>query len=99
MEDNKFLNFLVEIAQRLKAKSPKFFQVLQWISGIATAITGLPEFLTFIGINLPQGWMITANKTVAIAAGTAWLISKLTVSDASKYSNKLKFTKPDEPKQ
>lgn len=77
--NNPVLAFLVEIVTRLKSKSPKFFQVFQWIFGAATLITGLPEFFTWIGWTLPDFWIGLENKAVAIAGAILTLFAGLPV--------------------
>lgn len=80
---NPLLAFLIELVQRIGKKSPKFFQIISWISGISTAITGLPGFLKLFDITLPAPFNILSNKAVAIASLVGLIISNLTVKDAT----------------
>lgn len=80
------LAFLQEIVARLKAKSPAFFKVINWIAAITTVLTGLPGLLIQLGITLTPALTILENKTVAIASMAALLISKLTVANATTTS-------------
>lgn len=100
--NNPLILFLVELLKRFKQKSPKFFVKLQQVSVIAYALTGLPEAINFIldqihalfpsvTIQLPAWASTLENHVVAICAATIWLVSKLTVLDASD-PNKLPFT-------
>jgi len=49
--NNPFLAFFVDLGLRLKAKNPKFFNTLQWITGLIGGILGL----ILIG-NVSFGW-------------------------------------------
>lgn len=86
------MKFITEIFNRLRMKSPSFFRVIQWLSVVTAAITGLPaliaQFQTELGITLPD-WVITfSDKAVVIAAIVAWIIAKLPVDEP----NKIKLT-------
>lgn len=81
---NPLLAFLIELVQRVSKKSPKFFQIISWISAFATAITGLPGFLEMFDITLPDPLNILSNKIVAISSLVAFLISNLTVRNATE---------------
>lgn len=78
------MNFLAELLLRLFGKTPKFFQILQIISVVVAAITGLPEFLNEIGLDLPEAFDVVANKIVSIAAIVAAFIAQLTVTSETK---------------
>ncbi len=75
---NLFLAFLQELFKRFATKSPKFFQIFQWISGAATAITGLPAFLTQLGVTLPPAVLAVENKFIAAVSLGALFMSMLT---------------------
>lgn len=66
--NNLFVAFLKELFMRFSTKSPKFFKIFQLLSGICTAVTGLPEFLQMMGIHLPPELTVLQNKAVAYAA-------------------------------
>lgn len=66
MQNNPFVLWLRESLQRLFKKSPRFFQVWQWVTGFVTALTGLPELITAIGIKLPAAALAFENKAVAL---------------------------------
>jgi uncharacterized membrane protein len=80
---NQTWNFIREIYKRLVAKSPKFFQVIQWLSTAALIVSGLPGIFEELGITLPQELAVFQSKVVAWAAVVALVISKLTVADPS----------------
>lgn len=80
---NPLILFLSEIFTRLKTKSPKFFQIWQLISGIVVAVSGLPGFLQMLSITLPPQFLVLENKTVAVAASVAFLMSALTTQGTS----------------
>lgn len=79
MQNNTLIAFLSEAIQRLSTKAPKFFVVLQWVSGFVSAITGLPEALASFGITLPPQLTVFENKIVAIASLVALVMAKLPV--------------------
>jgi hypothetical protein len=82
------MNFLAELVLRLFGKTPQFFKIVQVVSIVVAAVTGLPEFLNEIGLDLPESFDILANKVVAIAAIVAAFISQLTVTtDTKKQEN------------
>jgi hypothetical protein len=82
MNKPTIMDFLVELFNRLRTKSPKFFQIIQIIALTATLVTGIPDFLSMFGITLPPEAAVLANKAVAIASMVVWFISKLTVDDS-----------------
>jgi len=86
--------FIKEFFQRLGSKSPKFFQVISWISGIAAILTGLPQIVEDLGLQLPDVVMAIQNKVVAYAALWGLIISKLAVQRDSTLPapEKLPFT-------
>ena len=76
---NPILAFLSEIVGRLGSKSPKFFKIIQIIAAIATLVPGIPAFLDYLGITLPDFLIAIENKTIAIAGLVATFISGLAV--------------------
>lgn len=79
--NNPILDFLKEIFIRLGADSPKFFKVIKWIAAAAALITGLPAFIDFLGVTLPDWAIALESKTVAIAAAIAAFIAALPVKN------------------
>jgi hypothetical protein len=77
---NQFLSFLVELAQRIRTKKPKFFVVLQWLTGVLAGVTGIPSFLAQFNIVLPPAMTALENKYVAWAAIGFSLASQLTAA-------------------
>lgn len=75
--NNQFLNFVAELIKRFATKSPKFFKVLQIILGAVTAVTGLPELLTWLSIPLPAWMTYLSNSGVAWATLSAFLMALL----------------------
>lgn len=77
--NNALFDFLAEIVIRLRAKSPKFFRVLQILSAVTAFIAGVPYVLIALGVVLPD-WAVTfENKVVAIAAIVATFLNGLPV--------------------
>lgn len=109
--NNLFINWLAENLKRLFTKSPKFFLVWTWVSGLLVAITGIPEALDFFGVILPPALEVLANKAVAMASGGAFFMSLLTTQSTpvaltndgemlkKTDENKLPFTSRCEKKQ
>lgn len=91
--------FLEEIWNRIfHMKSPSFFIVIQWASGITAGISGIPaliaQFQNDLHIALPV-WMIDySNKMVVIGAIVAWVIAKLPVSNDNATTLKDGVVKP-----
>jgi hypothetical protein len=100
MNMGKMGAFFIELFKRFGLKSPKFFQVLQFIGALCAVITGLPDLLTRSGITLPPEIEVFENKTIAIAGAIMWIISKLPVENPQLVSvkKKLPFSKP-KPKE
>lgn len=80
--NNPLWNFFVEVYKRMRAKSPKFFVVIQNISIAAGLITGIPEMLEFFQIPMPDTIQALANKVISIASVVSFIISKLPVDSA-----------------
>lgn len=81
--NNPFFAFIVEIFQRLGQKSPKLFVVIQWVSGVLTALTGLPAVISAIasaaGYDLPAAFTATENKTMAVCGLLITFVAALPV--------------------
>jgi uncharacterized ion transporter superfamily protein YfcC len=75
---NQLMNFLIELIKRLKTKKPKFFVILQYITGLLGAVTGIPEFLAQFNIVLPPSLAVLENKYVAWASVGFLIASQLT---------------------
>jgi hypothetical protein len=76
---NPILDFLKEIVIRLRAKSPLFFKILQWISAATALIAGLPVFIEYLGVDLPSWALVLESKTIAISAIISAFITGLPV--------------------
>jgi hypothetical protein len=76
--------FLKELIQRFFAKSPKFFKIIQVLSMLAFVVTGLPDLIAETGIVLPDYIVSIQNKVIAVASIVSFIISKLTVVDATQ---------------
>lgn len=88
MSNNAFILFLIEIWKRLTMKSPKLFIYLQWVTGLLTAITGLPTLLdkVFLILNWtpPAAFAVFENKTVALCSLVGLFFSMLPVQNDTK---------------
>lgn len=79
-QQNQLLAFIVELFSRLRTKKPRFFIWLQWITGAASAVTGLPTLLTSWGVQLSPALSVLENKFVAACTLGALIASQLTSS-------------------
>ncbi len=79
MENNPIWQFLKEIVVRLRAKSPVFFKILQYISLATTLIPGIPMFLTYVGVTLPDFLVAIQDKAIVIAGIVATFLTGLPV--------------------
>lgn len=98
-QNNLFLAFLQELFSRFAKKSPKFFQIFQWISGTLAALTGLPAFLTdTLHVTLPPVLLTFENKLIgAISVGALFmslLPSQSTINSISPQGPVNKQTDP-----
>ncbi len=84
--------FLIELIKRFSLKSPKFFQVIQAVGLIAGLITGVPEFLQLLGMQLPAAIAPFASKTIAAASSVLWIMAKLPVDPKAMLESKMPFT-------
>lgn len=80
---NLVMDWLREMVNRLKSKNPKFFNVIVTAGIIATALTGLPQWVASIEqlhITLPI-WLADIQSDVVAWAGViSAFISQLTVN-------------------
>lgn len=96
--------FFTELFNRFKMDSPEFFQIISRISALCATVAGLPfllvNFETELHTKLPDFVHALSNKAMFYAAAISWVISKLTVKDASaaiqKPNSKLPYSKAKE---
>lgn len=101
---NTILDFLFELASRLKTESPSFFKKLQWASGILLVLCSGLKLLISIGVWNPTnadgistflGYAITAITTIF---GTSFLPTKDTsLSNANRLADGPGGTDPNKP--
>lgn len=78
------VDFFVELLTRLFSKSPKFFVVIQWISGVIGFFTGAMMLLDYLNITL-GGWVaVFSSKAMLICALASLVIAKLPNQDPPK---------------
>lgn len=93
------MKWITEVFNRFALKTPKFFQVWQWIGIAAAAVAGLPallvEFQTNLGITLPV-WVVTiSDKAVWLSGIIIWVMAKLPVKNpeqVTKTTDKLPYS-------
>ena len=76
--NNVFFAFFVETLQRLRTRSPLFFQVWQWIGLAGTLIVGLPTYLTLAGVDIPDAADVLINKVIAFISPVIAFMAALT---------------------
>lgn len=77
---NAALDFLQEIIQRLKQKSPKFFQRMNAFNGAVAIIASLPDLFDMVGYHLPVGPAgAIISRAIALAAAYGYFNSKLSI--------------------
>lgn len=74
MKTNPIFAFLSELIIRLKTKNSAFMNVLKYIAFAVALVAGLPEFITYLGVDLPSWAMVFTNKIVGIAATVASIL-------------------------
>lgn len=80
--NNVIFKFIVEFVQRLRAKSPTFFKVIQYVSIAVTLFAGLPEFLEFVGVtNLPEWATILQSKVGGYVGFVSLILASLPVEE------------------
>jgi hypothetical protein len=77
MNQNPFVAWFQELMQRFATKSPKFFRILQYVSGGITAIAGLPALLAAYHIPLPDAFTFLQNKYAGLISLGFFLASLL----------------------
>lgn len=80
---NALLLFLKELILRFSTKSPLFFKILGGISMGLVLITGVPEFLQAIGVDLPTLWNEKLNSAIAWASRIGFIFSMLTTQSTA----------------
>ncbi len=78
--NNILLDFIKEIFLRFATKSPKFFKVFQGISGLVTAVAGLPGALMQFHIEVPAWMHQLENPTVGWVGLGFFICTMLTSS-------------------
>jgi len=77
-------NLFLQLLQRVVTNNPKFFKVIQWVSIAIAAISFLFDFLTEIGVQIPN-WLVWLNTTaVKVGALTAIIMAQLPNKDINQ---------------
>lgn len=78
--------FIVETILRFLSRSPKYFQVISWITGLLSFIMGIPALIvqlnSFLHVNiaLPEWWTFVNNGSAALFTLGMWLTARLTAN-------------------
>lgn len=83
-DSSQIISFIVELYKRFGLKSPKFFQVIQFIGIIATAIAWVPDLLQYLDIIPNEIYSKTLEVSLKVAGIITWVIAKLPVVDSLK---------------
>lgn len=81
MQNNIVLSFVQETLQRLFTKSPLFFRIWTLVAAVLVIITGLPDFINWLGVfnfHIPDLWSDKVNEAVAWASRAALIMTALT---------------------
>lgn len=84
------LDFAIEAVIRFFSKTPWFFKVLQVLTALVAIITGLPEFLASVGVDLPAAWEAVSSKIISVAALIGTIVAQFTTTIQVKEAEKLK---------
>lgn len=77
-KQNMILAFLQEMFQRFATRSPRFFKIWQVVTAVATLVTGVPEFLAFIGVTLPESLTVLQDRVVGAFSTGLFIMSMMT---------------------
>lgn len=109
--ENPVFLFLKETLNRFFTESPLFFRIWNFILGALIIVTGLPTFLVYFNVGIPEALKVFMDKHVARAAIAVLLMSMLSAQskttgvtkegEAVKQTNpnKLPFTANNENKK
>lgn len=76
-QQNPFVAYIVELINRFATKSPRFFRILQMITGFVTAVTGIPALFAQFNIPLPEFLTVLQNKYAGFLALGMFIVSLL----------------------
>ena len=69
--------FITELVQRFATKNPKFFKIIQAISGTVAIVAFIPDLLSYLDIPSPLWLEILHDKAIKIGALTAIILAQL----------------------
>lgn len=80
------MNFLIELINRIRTESPKFFVILRWSFGVLGLLALISKWLLTKEILNPQYGSAISELCgyILTAAGTIWGVSFLPVNTANK---------------
>lgn len=95
--------FIKEIFTRLGSKSPRFFVIISWITGLLVFLAGIPTAIKELNeaidpnnatIVLPEVWIKAQKWIIAVNVGWAFILTKLPVQRVADppSDSKLPFT-------
>lgn len=97
--ENPVFLFLKETLNRFFTKSPLFFRIWNFILGALIIVTGLPTFLVYFDLGVPQAWRVLMDKHVARAAIAVLVMSMLSAQSkttgVTKDGEAVKQTNPN----
>lgn len=69
--------FITELVQRFATNNPKFFKIIQAISGTVAIVAFIPDLLSYLDIPSPLWLGILHDKAIKIGALTAIILAQL----------------------
>lgn len=87
MNNNQILAWFSETLNRLFQKSPVYFKIWNIILIAVAVVPQIPAALAILHINVPLVLAPALAKMISTAATGAFLMSKLTVNNATVVSN------------
>ena len=80
----KFPPFLIELIKRVATKNPKFFQLIQLVSGAIAIVAFLPDLASYLDFTLPSWANVLHDKAIKIGSLTAILMAQLPNQNATE---------------
>lgn len=96
MNNNQFINFLVELIKRFGGPTPKFFKILQLLGAVAALIGFIPFIIQKLNINLSVNWsnglQIALQVAGIITAVGTQLTNQSSIAAVTNTGHQLKAT-------
>lgn len=84
----KLADFLKELYSRFPLKTPKFFQVFQFIGILSIVVGGIPDVLHWLEITPSPLFSKVLTKCLEACGAITWAMAKLPVEHATTIATK-----------